>query len=465
MRSRAPNTVPLALCLGISLSLVHDPAIARPLGPFPRAMDAMPGDRSPWSPTRPRTARPAPAGFQLIPVLNCNDSGDGSLRAAAAAAGNFDIIDMRQLTCSTITLTTGAIVLNPGSVGLQGPLADTLTIHQSGVDGVLQQPQGDSLFLYNLSFSGGVATRGGCVYSSGAIYMHDVRMSDCAATERGGGVYAGLYLYLRRSTIDSCTVGLQPGSYNTHGGGAYVHGTLRMIESTLSRNHAYSDDSSFGGGAFATGEVFVVLSTIRDNTVGMDGDSVHDYGNVGAIASTGAGYSGVADSTISGNVASYFIGGLYGEGPMTVFNSTIAFNVALQPDYASGVYAYTDSLALYSTIISNNLAGGTDYDLGGYTQAAGSNDLIMTSAISPPGTLTGDPQLLPLQDNGGLTWTHAIPSGSIAIDAGNNLPQTAYDQRGAPWLRQYGAAPDIGAYERQPIPDRIFADGFDSGDP
>lgn len=69
-----------------------------------------------------------------------------------------------------------------------------------------------------------------------------------------------------------------------------------------------------------------------------------------------------------------------------------------------------------------------------------------------------DPQLGPLQDNGGPTETHALPSNSPAIDAGdpdgcldagNDLLLT--DQRGA--TRPQGAACDIGAYELVLAPD------------
>lgn len=46
------------------------------------------------------------ASAATIPVTNCNDSGNGSLRAAIAEAQNGDTVDMSVLTCSTITLTT-----------------------------------------------------------------------------------------------------------------------------------------------------------------------------------------------------------------------------------------------------------------------------------------------------------------------------------------------------------------------
>src|SRR5262249_41153556 len=70
--------------------------------------------------------------------------------------------------------------------------------------------------------------------------------------------------------------------------------------------------------------------------------------------------------------------------------------------------------------------------------------------------IAADPQLGPLQNNGGPTPTMSLLPGSPAIDAGVNSyaldaqgnPLTT-DQRGLPRIR--GAAVDLGAYEVQPI--------------
>ena len=61
--------------------------------------------------------------------------------------------------------------------------------------------------------------------------------------------------------------------------------------------------------------------------------------------------------------------------------------------------------------------------------------------------LAQDPLLAPLASNGGPTATHALLSGSPAIDAGNNSQGASFDQRGSGYSRVIGAAPDIGAYE------------------
>ena len=79
--------------------------------------------------------------------------------------------------------------------------------------------------------------------------------------------------------------------------------------------------------------------------------------------------------------------------------------------------------------------------------------------MNPAVTLTGDPLLQPLANNGGPTPTLALSIGSPAIDVGSNPLLLATDQRGAGFRRVSGPHADIGAFETA---DTIFIDGFES---
>jgi hypothetical protein len=63
-----------------------------------------------------------------------------------------------------------------------------------------------------------------------------------------------------------------------------------------------------------------------------------------------------------------------------------------------------------------------------------------------------DPRLAPLANNGGRTQTHALLSGSPAIDRGDNAGAPATDQRGVARPRDGDGngsrIVDIGAFER-----------------
>jgi hypothetical protein len=88
----------------------------------------------------------------------------------------------------------------------------------------------------------------------------------------------------------------------------------------------------------------------------------------------------------------------------------------------------------------------------------GGNEIVESSAVAvvtrsvvrggfPSGSsiITADPGLGPLADNGGLTLTHAIASGSSALDSGTSAGAPPTDQRGV--SRPQGSGFDIGAFE------------------
>jgi hypothetical protein len=74
--------------------------------------------------------------------------------------------------------------------------------------------------------------------------------------------------------------------------------------------------------------------------------------------------------------------------------------------------------------------------------------------IGPGDQINTDPMLGPLQSDGGPTFTHALLSGSPAIDAGNPsfIPLPDYDQRACPFLRVFNGRIDVGSFESQPHP-------------
>ena len=105
------------------------------------------------------------------------------------------------------------------------------------------------------------------------------------------------------------------------------------------------------------------------------------------------------------------------------------------------------SLTLVNTIISGNTSSSGNNCSGAITSQGHNLASDGTCVLVATGDLSGmDPLLGPLQNNGGSTQTHALLSGSPAIDAGDNKVCPAADQRGV--ARPQGATCDIGAYER-----------------
>ena len=240
------------------------------------------------------------------------------------------------------------------------------------------------------------------------------------------------------------------------GGGGILNngGNLTISDSTISGNSADQ-----GGGIFNQGGTLTITSsTISDNSA-IIGGGVFSNTDLSGPKTT------ITSSTISGNTATSRGGGVINfDGLTEIEHSTITDNSA-PSGFGSGVASIASTLTrteVLSTIISAN--PGTDVDVGetinsfvseGYNLIGDGN---ATGAFNQTGDQTGvtDPKLGALANNGGPTQTHALLTGSPAIDAipqGTNGCGTTFtqDQRGV--SRPQGRACDIGSFELEKPPD------------
>jgi hypothetical protein len=132
---------------------------------------------------------------------------------------------------------------------------------------------------------------------------------------------------------------------------------------------------------------------------------------------------------------------------LTINSSTIYNNSA--NDQGGGLRNAAGIMTLSNTIVAQNSedCSGSNIQSSGYNLAS---DASCTLAAT--GDQNGiNPQLGPLQDNGGSTPTHALTESSPAFNAGNpaavgSLPACpTTDQRGT--SRPQGGRCDIGAFE------------------
>jgi predicted outer membrane repeat protein len=414
-----------------------------------------------------------------LPVSNCNNYGTGSLRAALDDAVSGDVIDLTQLSCSVISLNQTALTVAVDDLTINGPGNSELTIEATYTDypassRIIKHTGIGLLTLSGLTVQKGRTvypeSRGGCIYSSGSVHLEDVVIYSCytvanEANGYGGAIFTQGDLTLERSTVRRGSV---MGDV-VFGGGAFVGGNLSLDQSQFYENVAVdtanpaASTGAFGGAIVVRGNVTITSSTIYGNSAYSTLSP--GYGNVGGVDINGdAASATITNSTISGNLSDNAIGGLYTNAPLAISNSTVAFNASANagtaPYYGAGLSVYATNVVLESTIVAWNFAGNDPLDLAGTSAAAtGSNNLIMASPISPRGTLTSDPMLQGLANNGGPTLTHALSAASPAIDAGNNLAALSFDQRGEGFPRVVGASTDIGAFEAN---DRIFSNGFDT---
>jgi len=436
---------------------------------------------------------PLPAQAATRVVTHCNDSGAGSLRAAAAAANSGDLIDLRGLICNRIVLTSGAIRLPDQFITILGAGESKITIDGNHASRVFEHRpltsapwplnNNATLRLRRLTVANGLAedefgVRGGCIDGATHVRLEYAQVHHCVArgtsiagggTAHGGGVAAGGKIVMFHAAVFSnSALGT---SNDSAGGGVRASDLLHVSYSAIRDNFV---EGEVGGGAGLG--LFLDHSTVRNNTAtgniggitGFNGPVTVNKstisGNVarlsGAMGSLGSGYAVlISNSTISGNRTMFGPAGfsLDGRGgtSILVLNSTIADNIAaaaFDPANPVGGVSHFGPARYRSTIIANNFVAGIPQDL--WAQIAfgavvlGDDNLIETSnAPLPVDTIMADPMLGPLANNGGRTRTHALLDGSPAIDAGNNAHNFLYDQRGPGFPRVKGFRADIGAYE------------------
>lgn len=372
----------------------------------------------------------ASADATTLTVNSTGDDGTGTctlskctLRDAVLSTATADTINFSLPANSAITLTNGELLINK-NLTISGPGARLLTVQRSAASGTPQFRIFEILATFSATISGMTMVNGsapggtgGGINNSGLLTINNSIIVGNSASLRGGGISNNGFLTINNSTISRNSSNVGGGIWNTTGA------TVNLVDSTISDN-----DADFGGGIDSGGTSHIFSSTISGNSAF----------NGGGITNNPGGVVTLTNSTVTANTASE--GGSGGGianngGTISARNTIIALNTApTAPDVSKTLNSQGYNL------IGNN-AGAT------ITPTTG--DQIGTAALPV------NPLLGPLQDNGGGTNTHALLTGSRAIDKGNS-PGSSSDQRGfprrvdSPVILNAGDGSDIGAYEVQP---------------
>ncbi|MBI1761527.1 MAG: putative Ig domain-containing protein [Acidobacteria bacterium] len=369
-------------------------------------------------------------------VTNTNGSGAGSLRQAIAdvCPGGTINFDPAYFNQPRIIALGGAELVIAKDLTIIGPGADKLTISGNHASRVLNIPYNYPA-AYTVSISGvtltdGNADSGGAIFQEfGTLSLDDCVIANNTAGSAGGGIESAGTVNLTNSVITNNTA-------QATGGGIHSNGTLTVQRSTISNNTAAG---SVAGGGIDGYSLSLINSTVSGNRVTGSGD-------------TNA-------------------GGILAQIDLTITHSTITNNVAVGAGSAGGVLFYLESATVRNSIIAGNQNNTVIPDIAdgnGGISSQGYN-LIgnrgSVTAFNQPGDQTGtaaaplNPQLGPLQNNGGFTPTHALLTGSPALDQGKSFNVTT-DQRGQ--TRPFdqpgtanansGDGSDIGAVEMQALP-------------
>ncbi|MCP4542039.1 MAG: DUF11 domain-containing protein, partial [Chloroflexi bacterium] len=350
--------------------------------------------------------------------------GNGSTITRDSSAGNFRLFyvdSAGDLTLNDIILANGkdgqgGAIFNKGRLSLQN---STLTGNESTDNngnrgGGALMTNGGQVTVLNTTFMNNMAQRGGAIFA----YVSVVDISNTAFLTNTGTQFGGA-IHRKSGGSFSLNSALFSGNKaNSNHGGAIYNGTSGL---TVENSTFFNNTAKQGGGIYHTD--FTLF---------------------------------VSNSTFSGNSATNEGGGIYvtNNKTLTLTNSTLVSNTAVIT--GGGIYNQGISY-LYNTLIAHNTPDNDCVNSGG-TMYTSTNNLIADGSCGAP--LSGDPLVSEVGDYGGESaegWpllTHALLSGSPAINAGDNTVCASTlvdnrDERGAG--RPVGSICDIGAFEVGPF--------------
>ena len=403
----------------------------------------------------------------IITVTSTNDSGAGSLRQALADATDGDTINFS--VSGTIRLTSDQLSVNANIV-IDGPGADMLAVNGRDRNRVFYISLGKTVTISGLTITQGKAGLVGGGFYGGGIYNDNstLTVSNCtlsrnSADSGGGGILndgrsgGRATLSIINSTLDGNQTRMSIGGGILNTGRGRGRATLSISSSTLNANFA----SLEGGGIYNDGEVDgTAMLTVSNST--LSGNSAHNAGGgISNDGNDGRATLSINNSTLSGNSSGFAGGGILNDhATLKVSNSTLSGNSAGQRNgnvilNKQGTLEIGDTILKAETSNTNILNDRGRITSFGYNLSSDNGGGVLTG---PGDQINTNPILGPLQNNGGPTFTHALLSGSPAINAGDPgfTPPPAYDQRGPGFDRVVNGRIDIGAFEAQTTPNAGF---------
>jgi hypothetical protein len=416
--------------------------------------------------------RTVPATFL---VTTTADGGDGSLRDAVGKANvsaGADVIQFQVPSSNSgvLTLTEGEIAVTD-DVSIVGQGMDKTIIsgnRQSRIFNVEGAAKVDLALQDMTLYQGTAQGDGGAVRVAGAT-LHAARVNFLEnQADHGGGVAVIDRGGLSGEAVFDGAI-FNRNTAGTAGGGLYVNSTqppsngphVLLKGTNLASNMANSPLGGGGGVAVEAGVLNAEGNSFVANT---------SLGGGGGIDTGVSSTVNVMASTFHQNASTSGLGGagILARGDLVISNSTITGNSDTSGTGVGGVnHLGSSGLLLSSTIVSGNtgLDAKNNPDLKTSAAAVSDGHNLVGKSNGVQGLLATDlvgvdPQLGPLQYNGGTTASRVPLAGSAAIGAGNNPYNASYDQRGAGFSRRTQGAIDIGAVQfdaANPAPVAVIA--------
>lgn len=415
---------------------------------------------------------------------------DGVGRRVVAAGGGISLAGEGSFVASIATISGNKVYATnqtdqdthamAGGVYATGMIVD---LFASQISDNIVRARGNN---FPSAFGGGMTSSQGSlsavdVQFNGNLVKSESRTEQPAGYARGGGLWSSY----ARTNLTRVEVSDNHVTSGDEAAGAgiqlYPNAPSRIESSAIRSNVAISTHSeAYGGGVYAStsgsaAPALTIVQTIIDANIARGATLAIGGGLHAQLTDDQPLIIDLINSTVSGNLADT-TGGIAQGGGVTgrlgewggrivinVASSTISNNSASGPQQSCGglcLYdqsqSRTSQLTVRNSIVAGNRASAAPDCQSTASVVSGGYNLFGTPAPcafggTTTGHLTGNAGLLDLAENGGPTKTHALATGSRAIDAGAPTGCTSasgaaisIDQRG----KKRENRCDIGAFER-----------------
>ncbi len=396
-----------------------------------------------------------------------------TLTNGRTSASGGAIFNQGVLTLDTVTIRDsqangsdsagGAIYNQDGTLYVQGStlLGNSAQAEGGGISSAL-----GTTTIYNSLIEGNEADSIGGILSTGALFVRNSTVVDNRARIKVGG---GIGVRDGTALIEGSLI---QGNWGASGGGGLFIGqnhsaTVTVRDSRILDNEADQSFAGSLGGGIYSGAILTLERVTVDGNRSYSAGGLYQTGNLGTLV--------VRQSSISRNRAVHVGGGLLLTGRIgqELTNTTISGNQAAS--WAGGIYAVDFPVLLsFSTVYNNSAPTGANlynvrtkftlsHAIVGAPTGGGLNcgaESTGTPFFSDGRNIASDgscglthatdqnnvnPLLGPLMENGGGMESHLPLAGSSAIDSGTKTDCPVEDQRG--FMRPNGLSCDTGAVE------------------
>ncbi|WOO39965.1 right-handed parallel beta-helix repeat-containing protein [Rubellicoccus peritrichatus] len=353
------------------------------------------------------------------------------LDGTSAANRAFTIDPGGNLSLSSFTLQNfasgassgGAINVNGGTFSVSGSTFTDNVTDRTG--GAIRIGSNGSATINTSVFTNNDGLQGGAIaMSTGSLLLTNSQITNNTASLRlfgAAGLAGGISAFgAPNITIQNSDISNNTGERSN--GGIFIQGgTLDIDDSSINNNESQGSGEDGGGLQIASGaQVTITDSEINDNTAasGSRGGGIH--------AQTGGTSVTIERTTIDGNTADGGGGINVAEADLTVIQSTISNNDALNGGGGGISAASGDEDATRNTVIvENSTISGNTSSLGGggLIVSAGASGEIDSSTIADndSGSANGGGLRFSTEFDSTFEVQNSIFSGNIANGATNTI--------------------------------------------